>query len=105
MLAIFSAVTGKYLSEIGLFILGLNENWTLKIKWWVAFISAFIGAYTHVVLDSIMHADVEAFYPFSTAKPLLEIISVSALHQVCLYSGLVGGIVYFIINRAQQFKK
>lgn len=105
LLAIFSALSGKYLSEVGLFVLGLNKQWQVKISWWVSFLSAFIGAFSHVLLDSIMHSDVEPFFPFTTANTFLGLISVQSLHQVCLYSALVGSILYFVINWLQKFNK
>ena len=98
ILAVFSALSGKYLSEVGLFIMGLNKQWKIRIAWWVAFLSAFIGTYSHVVLDSIMHSDVQPLWPFNLSNNLLGIISISVLHQVCIYSALVGSVIYFITN-------
>ena len=98
LLAILSALSGKYLSEIGLYFLGLNQDWKIVIGWPVAFLSAFIGTFSHVLLDSIMHADVEPFFPITTNNAILGLITVEALHQLCLYSGLIGGIVYFAIH-------
>lgn len=103
LLAIFSALTGKYLSEVGLFVFGLNDQWQVKIAWWVAFLSALIGTFSHVLLDSIMHVDVEPFFPVTTDNVFLSLISVQALHQLCLYSGLVGGVLYFCGNWLQKF--
>ena len=98
LLAIFSALSGKYLSEIGLKILGLADKTNpVNIAWWVAFVSAFIGTYSHVVLDSIMHSDVEPFYPLSQANSLYELITVDELHQLCLFSALVGAIIYYSV--------
>ena len=104
LLAIFSALTGKYLSEVGLFILGLNKQWQVKIAWWIAFLSAFIGSYSHVLLDSIMHSDVEPFFPFTTNNQFLGLVSVQALHKICMYSALVGSIIYFTVNRFQKVR-
>ena len=98
LLALFSAISGKYLSEIGLIILGLSKVNPIKISWWVSFLSAFIGSFSHVFLDSIMHSDVEPFYPMALNNPLYGIISISALHKVCLYSGLVGAAIYYVIR-------
>ena len=104
LLAIFSALSGKYLSEIGLYVLGLNKQWQVKIKWWVSFLSAFIGTFSHVLLDSIMHSDVQPFFPFTTDNSLLGLISVQSLHKLCLYSALVGGVLYFALNWVQKLK-
>ncbi|MGH1441437.1 MAG: DUF4184 family protein [Cellvibrionaceae bacterium] len=74
-------------------------------SWWVAFLSAFIGTFSHVVLDSIMHSDVEPFYPFNASNNLLGIISVADLHKFCVYSAFIGGILYFGIYGLQKFNK
>lgn len=105
LLALFSALTGKYLSEVGLFILGLNKQWQVKIAWWVVVLSAFIGTYTHVFLDSVMHHDVEPFYPFTTINQFQGLISVASLHKLCIYSGVAGGVIYFTVLAAKKFNK
>ena len=98
LLAIFSALSGKYLSEIGLKILGLAEKTNpVNIAWWVAFVSAFIGTYSHVVLDSIMHSDVEPFYPLSQENSLLGLITMGEFHQSCVFSALVGAVIYYSV--------
>lgn len=97
LLAIFSALTGKYLSEIGLLLFGISKRDKLiRISWWVTFLSAFIGTFSHVFLDSLMHSDVFPFYPVSNSNPLLGIISVATLHKICVYSGLLGAALYYI---------
>lgn len=98
VLAVFAGVTGKYLSQVGLWILKVTPSYTESIPWWVVFISAFIGSYSHVLLDSVMHTDVQPFYPLSISNPFLGLLSVSALHKLCLYSGLVGAGVYYFLN-------
>jgi len=101
LLAIFAALSGKYLSEFGLYILDIStESAPVKISWWVAFLSAFIGTYSHVVLDSIMHIDVQPFYPFSYLNPMLGFVDVITLHKFCLYSGLVGAVIYYSVRFA-----
>ena len=105
LLAIFSAISGKYLSQIGLYILKMNKDWHVKISWWVAFLSAFIGTYSHVLIDSVMHSDVEPFFPFSKNNQLLGIISVELLHKVCMYSAVVGGFVYYAVNWLLKLNK
>ena len=96
LIAIFAALSGKYLSEIGLKVLKISTNESpISIVWWVVFLSAFIGSFSHVLLDSIMHWDVEPFFPFTLDNQFLGLISVSMLHKVCLYSGLVGAAIYY----------
>jgi membrane-bound metal-dependent hydrolase YbcI (DUF457 family) len=99
LIAVFAALTGKYLSEIGLRLLRISENKNpISIAWWVVFLSAFIGSFSHVLLDSIMHSDVEPLFPFTLDNQSLGLISVPMLHKVCLYSGLLGAAIYYGIN-------
>lgn len=103
LIAIVSAVSGKYLSQYGLWLLRIENSIKNQITWWVVFLSAFIGSFSHVFLDSIMHSDVQPFYPFITNNGILGVISASALHKVCLYSGLLGaGIYYFVQWRGKS---
>lgn len=98
LIAVFAALSGKYLSELGVRILKWDEGSLLPILWRVSFLSAFIGSFSHVILDGIMHGDVEPFYPFTLANEFLGILSVQALHKFCLYSGLVGAGVYYAVR-------
>jgi membrane-bound metal-dependent hydrolase YbcI (DUF457 family) len=108
LIAIFAALSGKYLSELGLKLIGISKKVNpISIAWWVVFLSAFIGSFSHVLLDSIMHSDVEPFFPFLLDNRLLGLISVPMLHKLCLYSGLLGAAVYYGIylkNKSLKIK-
>ena len=98
-IAIIAVLTGKHLSEFGLRITGYsNSNKPIKIFWFVAFLSAFIGTYSHVVLDAIMHSDVEPYYPFSMTNNFLSILPVQLLHEFCIFSGVIGGGIFYYIQ-------
>lgn len=106
LIAIFAALTGKYLSQIGLWILRIEKSIHNQISWWIVILSAFIGSFSHVLLDSIMHADVQPFYPLTLANPFLGQLSVAALHKLCLYSGIAGACIYYFLQwRAQCVSK
>ena len=96
-LAIFSGLTGKYLSEFGLKHFSLVKDPGFHLRWWVCFISAFLGSFSHVLLDSFMHSDIEPFYPFTLVNQLHGVISVSMLDKLCLYSGLVGIVLFYSV--------
>ena len=97
-IALAAALSGKYLAPIGLWVLRVEPALNTKIPWTVVFISAFIGSFSHVFLDSVMHADLQPFYPVNLVNPFLGLVSVSSLHKFCLYSGLVGAGIYYYIN-------
>ena len=51
---------------------------------------AFVGAYSHVAIDSIMHVDMLPFAPLSDARPWLHVVSVDTLHLLCIVAGIIG---------------
>ncbi|HYD81901.1 MAG TPA: hypothetical protein VEC06_19035 [Paucimonas sp.] len=59
---------------------------------------AAAGAYSHVVLDSIMHADMSPLAPFSDVNPLLGAISLEGLHWFC-FGGAVFALLVLGIRR------
>ena len=105
LIAVFCALSGKYLAEFALRLLSINAPEYLPIAWWVAVLSAFVGSYSHVLIDSIMHVDMQPLFPFSNANSLLGGMSVELLHRLCIYLGVVGSMVYFIIYwRLQRYR-
>lgn len=60
------------------------------ISWPAAIAGAFTGTYSHVFLDSIMHADMHPIAPLSQANALLMAISVGSLHLFCVLGGVAG---------------
>ncbi len=97
LIGLFCGLVGRPIGE--LFLKLIREPKYLPISWRVSFVSAFIGTYSHIFIDSIMHSDVMPLSPFSTASPLHGIISIEALHVWCLASAVVGGLVYFVMER------
>ncbi len=58
---------------------------------------AFLGTYTHVLLDSIMHGSVLPFAPiFKNYRPLYHLFTLSQIHWGCVSAGVIGGIVLMI---------
>jgi len=99
LLAVLSALTGKYLAERGLSFIGYGKF--LPVTWTAAWASAALGTFSHVLLDSFMHHDMEPFWPLSAANGLSGIVSVEALHWVCLGSGLAGVLIWLALVRRQ----
>ncbi|MCP3999387.1 MAG: hypothetical protein GY727_00535 [Gammaproteobacteria bacterium] len=116
VVALISAVGGKYLSQFGLGVLGLSKDHpipvlsnqkiratipkekAIEIFWRVAFLSAFVGSYCHLFLDSIMHADIEPLYPIHLFNQFYGLVSISMLHNICIYSGLFGAILFYVVS-------
>ncbi len=103
LIAPVAALSGKPLSEIGLRVLGISPaDDPIRIAWWVAWASAFIGTFSHVLLDAIMHADLQPLAPFAGGNSLLGLLDVSQLYQYCVYAGLAGAALYYGIRHARR---
>ena len=98
LVALFCAPTGKFLCEWVLGTLPLTPRGPVRVSWGVAWLSAFLGSYSHVLIDSIVHADVHPLAPVTSANWLLDLISPAALHGVLVCSGLVGTALYVAVS-------
>jgi membrane-bound metal-dependent hydrolase YbcI (DUF457 family) len=79
-----------------------NRHLDAKLKTWLwlpepislfaAVTGAFLGAYSHVFLDSFLHADMHPFAPFSNRSPLYGEISYPLMHLLCFLLGVLGAL-------------
>lgn len=97
LIGLLCGATGKHLGELGLRI--LREPRHLPISWGVSFGSALIGTYSHIFIDSVMHMNVLPLMPLSKDSPLRGIISIDALHVLCLVAAVVGGLLWYAVDR------
>jgi len=95
------ALTGRPLSQLALRawqawfpapMTGLFGR-SITTSWPVAFLSAFLGTFSHVFLDSIMHRDIMPLSPFTTSNPMLHLVGLPLLHLLCFVLGVVGVLV------------
>jgi membrane-bound metal-dependent hydrolase YbcI (DUF457 family) len=56
-------------------------------------LGAFLGTYSHILLDSVMHRDITPLAPFSDANPLFRVVPLDVLHWSCVLLGLVAACV------------
>ena len=106
LIAILSALTGRWI--YGWCMRFAEKDFTpyqrrlfdvpARLTTAVCFGSAVIGTFSHVLLDSIMHADLEPFYPFNQSNTLLLIVSITTLYKICVYTGIAGAALYFCVR-------
>lgn len=71
--------------------------------WLASFTGAFIGAYSHILLDSFFHPDIKPLRPWSSGNPLFGMLDPMLLHGLCIVLGIAGLIIY--IARERQRRK
>jgi len=96
---VIGSIAGIIGRPISSFVLKLLKIQHQSFTWVSSFSAAYIGTFSHVFLDSIMHADMSPLWPFSSDNQLLSVISIDQLHVACLAAGIVGGIVIAIKSR------
>jgi membrane-bound metal-dependent hydrolase YbcI (DUF457 family) len=84
---IVAAAGGRPVSEFVLRLLRIPHH---SLTWKVSFISAFIGTYSHILLDAVMHKDMSPLWPFMAGNTLLDVMPLLWLHILCVLSGLLG---------------
>lgn len=92
-IAVLAGLTGKALASHALKI--LKEERYLPVTTLSVWMGAFVGTYSHILLDSIMHSDVQFAWPLATGNALEGLISIDQLHIVCVASALVGGVIFY----------
>jgi len=88
-----AGVIGRPISSTVLKFLKISHY---PFTWLAAFSGAYIGTFSHVLFDSIMHSDMFPWWPFAQDNPLLRAISIDHLHLACLVAGFLGIIVIAI---------
>lgn len=68
-----------------------------RLSWKAAASGAFIGTFSHVALDSIMHADMHPWAPMSEANGLHLLIPIGWLNLFCLATGVAALIIFTLL--------
>lgn len=85
------------------FVVWLRGSKSITLR--TAFLSAFVGAYSHVLLDATTHADVHPFAPFDDRNPLLGLATLGGLTLICIgvgILGMLGMVVAYLAEAAQE---
>ncbi len=91
-LGVLAWILGKPISNAVLKFFDMAQSPHEYITWQAAGMGAFVGTYSHIVLDAIMHHDMNPLYPFWLGNPLLECLPLTTLHGLCVGLGILGGV-------------
>ena len=88
-----ATLLGKPISE---WVLKLFHYPAWQISWKVAALSAFVGSFSHIFLDALMHSDMYPFFPLSKTLFLSTLVPYSVIFYGCLMGFVIGGIGYLL---------
>jgi len=95
---LIGAIAGFIGRPVSSFVLKWRRIPHYPFTWLASFLGAYVGTFSHVLLDAIMHADMSLCWPIASGNKLLGIVSIEALHLACAIAAVIGAIacaVYF----------
>lgn len=88
--AVIGAVAGAIGRPISLPVLRWLRIAHPPFSWHASFIAAWLGTFSHIALDAIMHADMSPWWPLARGNNLLDWITIDQLHLACVVMGILG---------------
>jgi hypothetical protein len=83
-----AGVIGRPISAYVLRLLKIAHH---PFTWTASFLGAYVGTFSHVLLDALMHPDMHPWWPFGASNELLGAIPTDWLHLGCAAAAIVGG--------------
>jgi len=93
VIGLAAALTGRPISALVLRLLTIPHY---PFTWLVCFTGAFMGTFSHIGFDAVMHSDMNPWWPLAQGNGLLAIIPVGLLHMLCFGLGIVGSVIIAI---------
>jgi hypothetical protein len=88
-----AGLIGRPISQFALEQLKIPHD---PFTWHSSFLAAYVGTFSHVLFDAIMHGDMRPWWPILEQNGLLSSMTIMHLHILCLVSGVLGaGFVAF----------
>ena len=61
-----------------------------RVSWTTAIVTALLGTYSHILLDGVMHRDMQPWWPLAEGNASLGLCTTSTLHAACILTGFAG---------------
>ena len=66
---------------------------------------ALLGGWSHVLLDSLMHPDMDPLAPFQKGNALLQAVTLGQLELFCVVTGVLGAAVLLAVTWLRRGRK
>lgn len=99
----FRKLCGNYIMKWNKNLHPIDRKWlevrNPKINIFEALLGGLIGAWSHLILDSMMHEDIKPLWPFISSNSLLGLLSPDLILYLCLGLLATGIFIFIIRNR------
>ena len=89
-------------------VIHYNLPWLLEtevVSKVAVIIGALFGTMSHVVLDSLMHHDMQPLLPFSHENPLIGLITHDWVYQLTAVAGVLGAVLWLTLKWVNRSAK
>lgn len=59
-------------------------------------LSAFLGTFSHIILDAPLYGEMDLIYPLGVGNPLYEILPGILIYSICIFGFIIGSIIFII---------
>ncbi|MFX0124378.1 MAG: hypothetical protein ACFFAE_12120 [Candidatus Hodarchaeota archaeon] len=59
-------------------------------------LSAFLGTFSHILLDAPLYSEMDLIYPLGFGNPLYDIVPGSLIYSTCIFGFIMGSIILII---------
>jgi membrane-bound metal-dependent hydrolase YbcI (DUF457 family) len=85
-----AGLIGKPISAFVLKRLAIPHH---PFTWTASFVGAWVGTFSHIGFDALMHSDMNPWWPFAEGNGWLHAIELGELHLLCAGLGVLGACV------------
>ena len=89
---LIGTIAGFIGKPVSSFVLNWRKIPHHPFTWLASFLGAYLGTFSHVLLDALMHSDMSPWWPIASGSWLPGIISANALHLSCVVAGMTGAV-------------
>lgn len=81
---------------ISLFVLRRISAQYKPFSWAATATGAFVGTFSHILFDGLMHSDMRPLWPLFHGNPMLGLVPLDTLHTACEALGIAGGLAVWL---------
>jgi hypothetical protein len=81
-----------------------DADLTVRVQttWVASFTGAIFGAYSHILLDSLFHPDIEPLQPWSASNQLRDVMNPHGVEILCVVLGIAGAAWFLARERRNR---
>ena len=93
---VIGTMAGLIGKPISAFVLKYLQIPHYPLTWMASFLGAYLGAFSHILFDAVMHSEMAPWWTIASGNSLLGLMSLEALHGSCAMAAVIGAVVCMV---------